>query len=70
MSFEKLSDDLIIKEASKRLIKIVKRKMGIDLMHGNFIINIYKGHCSKVEFNLKQRCIDLKPRVINGGENE
>ena len=67
MNLEKIKDEVIIEEAVARLKEKVKERTGIDLDYGDLIITLYQGTCKKVEFNLRGRCFDKKPILLQGG---
>jgi hypothetical protein len=67
MKLEKIKDEVIIEEAVARLKEKVKKRTGIDLEYGDLIITLYQGACKKVEFNLRGRCFNKKPILLQGG---
>lgn len=69
MNIKNIKDDLVIKEAIERLVERVKRKTGVKINFGNFIINMHEGQCANIEFNLKDRCFSSKIGKFHGVNN-
>jgi|SaaInlStandDraft_5_1057022.scaffolds.fasta_scaffold88580_3 hypothetical protein len=70
MNIEEVTDDLIIRETVNRLTERVKEMTGLKLTYGEFVLSIYKGRCSKIDFSLKERCFNPRPINNNGDKNE
>jgi hypothetical protein len=61
MQLEDICDEIIVKEAAKRLVSMTKRKTGNDIRFGTFTITIHNNLITTIDFNYRDRCLDFNP---------